>query len=241
MADLDIIKEKLGQATTEPAPMEPPKADDRIDKIEGVVNQIGQQMETLAQATARIATNMAETPAPIAAEPVIDDSNLDPELGKIIENKIAQAAKKVERETEEKMKRQMSQKEWDDRAEKDFPELLNKNHPSFKQEFYRVAQEEFQRLSDRNAPDAVYNAASRAWARVQRQSTAQTTNSTVRTAGAQAAFVQPAGAGAPQQRTTAGTDEPLSDAQKYFANKMGVSEDYYKQHHGPARRRAEAR
>lgn len=104
-----------------------------------------------------------------------------------------------------------------------------------------MAQEEFKSLSDRNAPDAVYNAASRAWARVQRQAQNQSTNSTVRIAGAQAAFTQPAGAGAPQRINTAANDEPLSDVQRYFAKALGVTEEKYKQNHGPARRRAEAR
>ncbi len=215
----------VGNPTGDNIKPEPKGVDVSQDLLE-IKNQIGTlatAVSSIVEAQTRTAIKEPQAPAPATA----GDVQLDPDVDRIISAKISNAIEKANKEIDNKS---LTSK-LDAKAEEEFPWLFNPKHPDYKVEYNNLLKEEYRSLINNKTPDAVYNAAARAQAKLVLAERRMKASSSVREFSARNASFGP---GYVPAGGTPNTE--LTDAQKYLAAKLGVSEDVYKKHHGTGRR-----
>jgi len=230
------INEFIGNNTDTDTPQnkdnvtETPKPDTvskaEFDALKNEMSQINSSVSTIAESTAKMATQTRE-----AAE-VVDapDVELDPDVEKHIQHIVQNAVKKAKDETVEEMSKKEKTSSLDRQAETDFPWLFDPKHPKYKQEYNNMLKAEYSTLFDNKSPDAVYNAATRAQAKIYIMEQNTKEHDMVREAGARGAMLH---SGSANVVNAKGKDD-LNEVQRYIAEKLGVSEKVYKESHGPS-------
>lgn len=215
------LQEIMGKAADEKQTT--PAGPDKVDELKNTVNSLATKLDALAEATAKIALGSPVVPQ-IAPEPIVDD-NIDPDLAKIIDQRVNAAVSRAKKETVEQMTKTELQKFWDAKADKDFDRIFNQNNPKYRSEYKSMVQSELKTLTDPQAPDAVYNACARVMAKCSLTDELNATRTAIATHG----FTE---SSSPAISRTNAQNAELSSEQKYIASRLGISEEKYRQVHG---------
>ncbi len=199
--------------STEPNPLE-----EKVNKLEGALNEQNQKFDRLIEATAKLTIKPEPTFMP-TEDNFGDLYATDPE--KAIEEKIERKVnERVEAKAKEFTKNMTAREQtsfWDKKAEADFPDLNDQAG-----EFYKETQKEYKMLSSKDAPDAVYNAASRAYTNMSRVGKILPKSEMIRVANVHAGHVEGVRPGSPAPQKA-----ELTEEQRYFCAKLGVKEDKF--------------
>lgn len=196
----------------------PNSLDEKVSKLENALSEQNQKFDRLIEATAKLTVTKPEpTFVPVEPDNFNDLYNTDPE--KAIEAKVEKIVNQRVEEKAKEFTQNMSLKEqttlWDNKAEKEFPELTDQAG-----EFYKETQREFKMLTNKSSPDAVYNAASRAYTNLSRAGKILPKSEMIRVANVHAGHIEGVRPGGPSPQKA-----ELSEEEKYFCQKLGVKEE----------------
>lgn len=221
----DVLKKF--EETQDPPAQAPKVSDADLADIKAQLGTLASTVNGLAEMQVRIASKTEQpTPAPDTG------IELDPDVERIIDAKVSRAVEHAKSETIKQMNASTLQEQMDKKAETEFPWLFNPKHPEYKTEFNALLKQEYNGLIDKKAPDAVYNAASRAQAKLALLGRQADTDELVRDSMVRNGSLQGF------SRPTGSKTSELSDVQRHFAAKLGVNEEVYKKLHGEKRRGA---
>lgn len=197
----------------------PPKTDDEMKAIKetvgslaGTVKEVVEQMNNLPNVMAGMLANSIPPAVSPSNEEV--DYNEDPEAA--IEAKVKAEVGKARKEVSEEMRLAKDTEAWNDACNREFPEILDSNS-----DFYKMVKTEYQRSYNMKSPDAVYNAAARVHARTG-MGKGKNVSEAIRAHSVNNANL----AGSSFERSAPKKNE-LTDTDKYFAAKLGISEEKF--------------